>query len=543
MAECNISAPCSTVALIVQDSGVQRLCYEFEQKYQKHLRRSTTEVRVELGYRKNEKTITPYVKLLESINDSGVSSELFGHIKKVTFWVGTKSSSSTNAREPGLFCSDFPYTKTYAHVRVTLRLRGKEHEYTLPVEGDQGKKVESIRFDPLKKSLRRMNEVFPDIKPKDEHGSYVNETKDEWFSPICVVECEAEARPGYRTKKSHEFEDDPRTLRLKVKAMAEMIRASKNTCIYSGAGISTSAGIDDYASKATGKRSQIQKGRSKVRSMKHAKPTIGHRSLVELWRQGHLQNWIQQNHDGLPQKAGFPQELINEIHGAWFDPSNPVVPMSGKLRSDLSEWLEKATDEAHLCIAVGTSMCGMTADDVFCETALRKQEYDVGEGGIIIGLQQTQYDNISRLRIYARIDEVMSLLMEEMKLKIPPCGPYKPNIPEEAVVKPLCYRVPYDRQGKLTRNKSRMIVWDLNPKTQHTLTDGPGEGFLGTIRNLEGGHFKVVLPIQRQKSKEFGTGSRAYTMGPWWIETAVHGRWPKLPMVNVDAQLQSELPK
>jgi NAD-dependent SIR2 family protein deacetylase len=48
--------------------------------------------------------------------------------------------------------------------------------------------------------------------------------------------------------------------------------------------------------------------------MKHAKPTIGHRSLVELWRYGKLQNWVQQNHDGLPQKAGFPQECINEIH-------------------------------------------------------------------------------------------------------------------------------------------------------------------------------------------------------------------------------------
>lgn len=37
----------------------------------------------------------------------------------------------------------------------------------------------------------------------------------------------------------------------------------------------------------------------------------------------------------LPQKAGFPQEKMNEIHGAWFDPSNPVVKFGGKLRGDL----------------------------------------------------------------------------------------------------------------------------------------------------------------------------------------------------------------
>ena len=48
---------------------------------------------------------------------------------------------------------------------------------------------------------------------------------------------------------------------------------------------------------------------------------------------------MQQNHDGLPQKAGYPQQHLNEIHGAWFDPTNPVVPMSGTLREDLMTWL------------------------------------------------------------------------------------------------------------------------------------------------------------------------------------------------------------
>jgi len=531
------------VAVTQQDPGVQKHCFDFENKLQKHLRRMIWEVKIQLGFSKTANTITPYVKLIESTDSNGVAStEIFGHIKKVVFSVGTENRITSVPQEPGLFSSEFENADVDS-VSITLRMRGKEHEFSVPVEGNEGKKVETILFDPLSKTLRRMNEIFPDIAPRAEHGSYVNETSDEWFSPVCVVECAAEARPGYQTKASHEFEDDPRTLRLKVKAMANLIKASKNICAYTGAGISTSAGIDDYASRATGKRSQIQKGRSKTRSMKSAKPTIGHRSLAELWRNGHLQNWIQQNHDGLPQKAGFPQEKINEIHGAWFDPSNPVVPMAGKLRSDLSEWLERATNESDLVMAIGTSMVGMTADCVFVETCERHNDDKKGQGGIIIGLQQTQYDDISRLRIYARIDEVMSLLMEEMKYKLPPCGAYKPNIPEDAIVKPLCYRVPYDRRGRLTTDKSKMIVWDLNPGTKHRLTDGPGKGFQGTIRNLEGGHFKVVLPIQRQKSPEFGTGTRAYTMGPWWIQTCVHGNWPKLPMVNLDAMLQSEIPR
>jgi hypothetical protein len=42
-------------------------------------------------------------------------------------------------------------------------------------------------------------------------------------------------------------------------------------------------------------------------------------------REGLLHGWVQQNHDGLPQKAGFPQERINEIHGSWYDPGNPAT--------------------------------------------------------------------------------------------------------------------------------------------------------------------------------------------------------------------------
>lgn len=64
-----------------------------------------------------------------------------------------------------------------------------------------------------------------------------------------------------------------------------------------------------------------------------------HYALCALDSAGLLHSWVQQNHDGLPQKAGFPQEKINEVHGAWFDPSNPVVFMDGTLRGDLVDWM------------------------------------------------------------------------------------------------------------------------------------------------------------------------------------------------------------
>ena len=95
-----------------------------------------------------------------------------------------------------------------------------------------------------------------------------------------------------------------------------------------------------------------------------AQPTLGHRVLAALGNAGHIHRVVQQNHDGLPQKAGMPQQLVNEIHGAIHDPSNPVVPMSGNLRSDLFADLLDCEARADLTIAVGTSLCGMNSERV-----------------------------------------------------------------------------------------------------------------------------------------------------------------------------------
>ena len=100
----------------------------------------------------------------------------------------------------------------------------------------------------------------------------------------------------------------------------------QKTVIYSGAGISTSAGIG-----------QAARGNSKMTGGKttDAQPTLTHLVLAALKQVGLVHVWIQQNHDGLPQKAGWPQEDIIEIHGSWYDPSNPVVCYDGSLKTDL----------------------------------------------------------------------------------------------------------------------------------------------------------------------------------------------------------------
>lgn len=125
-----------------------------------------------------------------------------------------------------------------------------------------------------------------------------------------------------------------------------------------------------------------------------AQPTLAHRVLVGLHRAKLLNYWVQQNHDGLPQKAGLPQECINGIHGALYDPSNPVIPMSGSLREDLFSDFLSWCEKADLCLALGTSLSGMNCDRIVEESAksLAEANWDVCSGlfgAVIIGLQST----------------------------------------------------------------------------------------------------------------------------------------------------------
>merc|ERR1711959_839130 len=77
------------------------------------------------------------------------------------------------------------------------------------------------------------------------HGHRGNKN---WTFPKMITECDAEARPGYSSRKAHEYVDEENVLKEKVKVLAQMILASREFLVYTGAGISTSSGIDDYAS-------------------------------------------------------------------------------------------------------------------------------------------------------------------------------------------------------------------------------------------------------------------------------------------------------
>jgi NAD-dependent SIR2 family protein deacetylase len=375
---------------------------------------------------------------------------------------------------------------------------------------------------------RRMEDT-----PESEMHGHVGVGKG-WAAPLLVTYCDELARPEYSSVKAHEYNEDPMTLREKVKVLAELIKKSKHFLAYTGAGISTASGIDDYASRgkdsvATGSRAK----RPKKRGLQ-AEPTFSHFVLGALHQEGYLKSWVQQNHDGLPQKAGFSQSCLNEIHGAWFDPSNPVVPMSGSLRGDLFQWMLEEEQKADLVIALGTSLSGMNADRMVSTPSKKFLKKNKGLGSIIIGFQKTRMDHLASLRIFANIDEVMMLLVHEMQMPVK-TDMYTPNIPEYGLTKkPHAFTVPYDpKTGKKTSKST--CVWDLSPGSKIQLTGGPGKGFKGYVKSVPSSptdHYSVAFPNTRE-GDGLGQGMHLYSFGSWWAETCVKGEAPVLPFINI----------
>ena len=143
-----------------------------------------------------------------------------------------------------------------------------------------------------------------------------------------------------------------------------------------------------------------------------ARPGYDSCSATE-YDKGLVKQWVQQNHDGLAQKAGFPLHALNEIHGSWFDIKNPVKMMDDTLRPDLLDRLVQWSQRADLTIAMGTFLCGMTSDTIVTEVAVRPGALGV----VIINLQKTKQDHLAALRIFAPCDVVMAKLRKRLRLR------------------------------------------------------------------------------------------------------------------------------
>ena len=114
----------------------------------------------------------------------------------------------------------------------------------------------------------------------------------------------------------------------------QLIGVSREIVGFTGAGISTEAGISDYRSQGgiwekftpvylsefiedPEKRTLYwQRKLALWESISQAHPTRAHHFFVELYKQGVLRGVVTQNIDGLHEKSGLPSEKIVNLHGS-----------------------------------------------------------------------------------------------------------------------------------------------------------------------------------------------------------------------------------
>lgn len=349
-----------------------------------------------------------------------------------------------------------------------------------------------------------------------------------------------------------EFEDSPEVAQAKVRQLAELMRLSKRTVLYTGAGISASV-IGQAA--LSGQNTVGWKGDGRK-----AKPTFTHHALGLLGRQGFVHSWVQQNHDGLPQKAGFPQECINEVHGSWYDPSNPVVKYNGSLHSQAGAWMHRDAETADLVIVLGSSLSGLNADRVATEAAKRSllmppslpgvlasgsqvraqppgyygnytgtvlAMLDDGDllvqldnfpepmvlpavqvelqapkpsslGTVCINLQQTAHDGEMSLRLNGKSDGLLRMLLKELGL-----NPSKAQV--SVFPKTSRILVPYDKDGRCILDPTAKKMWlDLSDGQQVRIT--PGHNIQGS-KQPQYMHIGALEPVAHMGiSREPGEG-------------------------------------
>jgi NAD-dependent deacetylase len=115
--------------------------------------------------------------------------------------------------------------------------------------------------------------------------------------------------------------------------LKELLRAARNTVVFTGAGISTESGIpdfrspggiwtrmapipfDDFISSADMRKEAWRRRFAMEEMFGGVRPNAGHEAVATLVGQGVASHVITQNIDGLHQMSGIPAEQVIEIHG------------------------------------------------------------------------------------------------------------------------------------------------------------------------------------------------------------------------------------
>ncbi|KAF5577535.1 NAD-dependent deacetylase sirtuin-6 [Fusarium pseudocircinatum] len=193
-----------------------------------------------------------------------------------------------------------------------------------------------------------------------------------------------------------------------------LIKNSKHFIVFTGAGVSTSAGIPDFRGPegAWTLRAQGRARTGKATSTLQAIPTPTHMALVELQNQGVLKYLVSQNCDGLHPRSGILRDRISELHGnsnlecckdcgKEYIRGRKCTACGGNLLDTIINFGEFLPEEplklarshakkADLCIALGSSLSVPPASGI-PETCGKSKKSKL----IICNLQETYMEGLS----------------------------------------------------------------------------------------------------------------------------------------------------
>ncbi|KAK3600867.1 hypothetical protein CHS0354_019215 [Potamilus streckersoni] len=199
-------------------------------------------------------------------------------------------------------CKEGAITSTHAHVKVrAFNLTENERKDLKAAWSEEGNAVFHYHcWKYLTSASRGKN---PDMKLSDLEVQLVQEAA-----------------------KTAEYHDEEEKVKDEAKRIAQMIRSADYCIGFTGAGISTAAGIGDFRgidgkwTERDKKKEYGEKGvkKSAKKSYGSYRPTYTHEALVKLMEMGHIKHLISQNTDGLHRLSGFPHSKLSELHGNSF---------------------------------------------------------------------------------------------------------------------------------------------------------------------------------------------------------------------------------
>ncbi|KAI3531896.1 NAD-dependent deacetylase sirtuin-7 [Colletotrichum filicis] len=246
-------------------------------------------------------------------------------------------------------------------------------------------------------------------------------------------------------------------LDAKASQLVNLIKKSKHFIAFTGAGISTSAGIPDFRGPegAWTLRAQGRQRTGKTTDTLQAIPTKTHMALVELQDRGILKYLVSQNCDGLHRKSGILPEKISELHGnsnreyckdcdfravATYEKSirdhrtgrkcplcngtllDTIINFGEYLPAQPLALARSNARKGDLCLALGSSLTVPPACTIPETVGKKKRTKTYPNGGtlVICNLQSTPLDDLSEeLRVWATTDDLMDRVMEKLEIPIP----------------------------------------------------------------------------------------------------------------------------